>query len=85
MRPRKGELCSEKQRILMYDPHGRRLDRVQVIACTDPAVTVRMNWRFGDSTKGEPLTVRVRYPLCAYCAEIHDEGVAEARAEARCS
>ena len=93
-KPRKGELCSNDQKLtfelaVQASPGGLGNRgpgrRVHFVVCRNPATTVRKSWRFGDRTKGEKVTVDVRYALCTECAQAWDDNEAERRGEARCS
>ena len=85
MRPRKGELCSNDERLVWKDKNGHRLPSVKTIVCRETAVTVRKGWRFGDAKKGEPAVVDTRHPLCADCAESWDDAASELAGEAAAS
>ena len=60
-------------------------DKCRLQPCRRKAVTHRKDFRFGDTTKGEPSIVNVTVHLCRQCAQGWDERRAEARAEARSS
>ncbi len=55
--------------------------RYEDMDCQNLASTMRENFRFGDTTKGEPAIVPMQLQLCSVCAERYDETQAEAEAE----
>jgi len=90
-KPHKGERCCNDRKIVTVPSvplspgqfnAARTPTRVRFESCASPAVTVREDFRFGDTTKGEPLVVPLRVPLCAACADAWDDNEAEGRAEA---
>ena len=78
-RLQKGEICSNTLKLTFTE------GKFQIGVCNAPAVTFRKGWRFGNQDKGEPVTVDVRFPLCADCARAADEAEAENAAEAAVS